>query len=78
MSRGVSAQITQKATGVWETDAPVKAGQRFGEIRFYAGETLIAEYPLCAAADVPALSFFTAFLRIFRSLSASENGTAGK
>ena len=71
VDRGVAATVTQKASFVSAADAPVAAGQRFGEVRFYAGDALIAEYPLYAAEDVPALSFLTAFLRIFRSLSAA-------
>ena len=68
LSRGAGAKITQETEYAEETDAPVEKGQVLGALRFYAGDALVAQYDLTAAADVPKLSFLKAIFRIFRSL----------
>ena len=69
ISKGAAAGVTQTTEITEETDAPVSAGQQFGAVRFYSGSELLAEYTLKAAADVPALTFFTALRRILGSLA---------
>ncbi len=68
LSRGAGAKITQETEYAEETDAPVEKGQVLGTLRFFAGDALVAQYDLTAAADVPKLSFLKAIRRIFRSL----------
>ncbi|MBQ9506589.1 MAG: D-alanyl-D-alanine carboxypeptidase [Clostridia bacterium] len=68
LSRGAGAKITQETEYAEETDAPIEKGQVLGALRFYAGDALVAQYDLTAAADVPKLSFLKAIFRIFRSL----------
>ena len=72
LSKGAGAEVVQKKDRFEEIDAPVAAGQTLGTVRFYAGETLIAEYALKAAYDVPALTFFSALRRIVRSLTEAK------
>lgn len=47
--------------------APVYTGQEVGKIIFTAGGVTLAEYDLCAQNDVEKITFFKAWLKIFRS-----------
>lgn len=48
-------------------DAPVYAGQELGKIVFTAGGVTLAEYGLYAQNDVEKITFFTAWVKLFRS-----------
>ncbi len=41
--------------------APVRAGEQVGRVYFYEGDTLLADAALCAAQDVPVLTFRSAW-----------------
>ena len=44
--------------------APVRKGERVGEVYFYHGETLLAQSTLCAAEDVPVMRFGAAWAKV--------------
>ena len=69
IGKGAASGITQETEYVQETDAPVAAGQQLGAVRFYHGDTLIAEYKLTAAFGVPALTFLSALRMLLKSLA---------
>ena len=47
--------------------APVCAGQELGKIIFTAGDVTLAEYSVYAQNDVEKITFFTAWIKLFRS-----------
>ena len=47
-------------------------GQVIGTLRVMAGDTLLKELPLTAEADVPRLSYWEIWLRVFRSAFGKE------
>ncbi len=72
MNKGAAAGVTRTVQRTEETDAPVSQGQTLGNVSFYAGETVVAQYPLKAAYSVAKLTFFTALRRIFYSLNVNR------
>ena len=72
LNKGAAAGVTRTIQRTEETDAPVLQGQTLGNVSFYAGETMIAQYPLKAAHSVPKLTFFSALKRILFSLKGDK------
>ena len=72
VNKGMSADITEKAELIRETEAPVRRGQVLGSYAIYAQGQPIAVYDIAAAYDVNKLTFFPALKRIFRSLRGTE------
>ena len=68
LSKGAVKDVAQKVELAEQIDAPVNKGQPLGHVVFYAGDDKIAQYALRAACDVPAITFFSALLRILRSV----------
>ena len=68
LSKGAVKEVAQKVELAEQIDAPVNKGQPLGHVVFYAGDDKIAQYALRAACDVPAITFFSALLRILRSV----------
>ncbi|MBR4701537.1 MAG: D-alanyl-D-alanine carboxypeptidase [Oscillospiraceae bacterium] len=66
------ASITRQVELEEELEAPVLRGQVIGTLRVMAGDTLLKELPLTAEADVPRLSYWEIWLRVFRSAFGKE------
>ena len=61
VKKGTEGQITAETELAQDLQAPVYAGQTVGVWRLKMGEETLAEYPLCAAAEVPAATLRWAY-----------------
>ena len=59
-----SAELTSVTVLPEYRQAPVRRGEQVGTVYFYRGETLLAQSALCAAADVPRISFRAAWGKV--------------
>ena len=66
------ASVTRQVELEEQLEAPVLRGQVIGTLRVMAGDTLLKELPLTAEADVPRLSYWEIWLRVFRSAFGKE------
>lgn len=72
VNKGAVQSITQKTDLPESVEAPVKKGQKLGELRFFAGETEIAAFPLLAARTVDRITLFDALWRILTAVRAEK------
>ena len=73
MPKEGAAELTAQITLPEELNAPVQQGQAVGTVRISAGETLLGEYDITAAADAPEMGFGTAFGLLWDALTG-QNG----
>ena len=73
MPKESAAELTAQLTLPDELDAPVQQGQAVGTVRILAGETVLGEYDICAAADAPEMDFGTALGLLWGALTG-QNG----
>lgn len=69
VNKGQGSQLEVKTLFFENLTAPVEAGQTIGKVQILLGETLVSEYELKAAEDVPALTFFTAMEKLLTSFT---------
>lgn len=69
VNKGQGSQLEVKTQFSENLTAPVEAGQTIGKVQIFLGETLVSEYELKAAEDVPALTFFTAMEKLLTSFT---------
>lgn len=69
VNKGQESQLEVKTQFSENLTAPVEAGQTIGKVQIFLGETLVSEYELKAAEDVPALTFFTAMEKLLTSFT---------
>lgn len=69
VNKGQGSQLEVKTQFSENLTAPVEAGQTIGKVQILLGETLVSEYELKAAEDVPALTFFTAMEKLLTSFT---------
>ena len=63
-----SAELTSVTVLPEYCQAPVRKGERVGEVYFYNGKTLLAQSTLCAAGDVPAMDLRAAWRKALHAL----------
>ena len=68
MEKGAAAELRTELTLPETMEAPVEQGQTVGKASVYAGETLISEAEVRAAADAPLLTFGGALELLWQSL----------
>ena len=68
MEKGVAAELRTELTLPETLEAPVEQGQVVGKASVYAGETLLSEAEVRAAADAPLLTFGGALELLWQSL----------
>lgn len=73
MPKESAAELTAQLTLPDELDAPVQQGQVVGMVRILAGESVLGEYDICAAADAPEMDFGTALGLLWGALTG-QNG----
>lgn len=73
MPKESAAELTAQLTLPDELDAPVQQGQAVGMVRILAGESVLGEYDICAAADAPEMDFGTALGLMWGALTG-QNG----
>ena len=73
MPKESAAELTAQLTLPDELDAPVQQGQAVGMVRILAGESVLGEYDICAAADAPEMDFGTALGLLWGTLTG-QNG----
>ena len=69
MPKESAAELTAQLTLPDELDAPVQQGQAVGMVRILAGESVLGEYDICAAADAPEMDFGTALGLLWGALT---------
>ena len=69
--KGAAASLRAELTVPETLEAPVERGQSVGKAAVYEGDTLLAEYDVCAAADAPLLTFDAALKLLWQSLLGS-------
>ena len=69
VDRGASASVTVETELTEEIEAPVARGDKIGSVRLFAGDKLIAEYPVTAVGNVKKITIAAALLKILRSIS---------
>ena len=72
MPKESAAELTAQLTLPDELDAPVQQGQAVGMVRILAGETVLGEYDICAAADAPEMDFGTALGLLWGTLTGQS------
>ena len=72
MPKESAAELTAQLTLPDELDAPVQQGQAVGMVRILAGETVLGEYDICAAADAPEMDFGTALGLLWGALTGQS------
>ena len=72
MPKESTAELTAQLTLPDELDAPVQQGQAVGMVRILAGETVLGEYDICAAADAPEMDFGTALGLLWGTLTGQS------
>ncbi len=70
LKKGMESAVSSQVELAADLEAPVEAGQIVGTWRLTAGEEILAEYPLKAAAAVPAMDFRTAYRLLWTALIA--------
>ena len=73
MPKESAVELTAQLTLPDELDAPVQQGQAVGMVRILAGESVLGEYDICAAADAPEMDFGTALGLLWGALTG-QNG----
>ena len=73
MPKESAAELTAQLTLPDELDAPVQQGQAVGMVRILAGESVLGEYDICAAADASEMDFGTALGLLWGALTG-QNG----
>ena len=72
MPKESAAELTAQLTLPDELDAPVQQGQAVGMVRILAGESVLGEYDICAAADAPETDFGTALGLLWGTLTGQS------
>ena len=72
MPKESAAELTAQLTLPDELDAPVQQGQAMGMVRILAGESVLGEYDICAAADAPEMDFGTALGLLWGTLTGQS------
>ena len=72
MPKESAAELTTQLTLPDELDAPVQQGQAVGMVRILAGESVLGEYDICAAADAPEMDFGTALGLLWGTLTGQS------
>ena len=72
MPKESAAELTAQLTLPDELDAPVQQGQAVGMVRILAGESVLGEYDICAAADAPEMDFGTALGLLWGTLTVQS------
>ena len=72
MPKESAAELTAQLTLPDELDAPVQQGQAVGMVRILAGESVLGEYDICAAADAPEMDFGTALGLLWGTLTVKS------
>ena len=72
MPKESAAELTAQLTLPDELDAPVQQGQAVGMVRILAGESVLGEYDICAAADAPEMDFGTALGLLWGTLTGQS------
>ena len=68
MEKGQAGELTQQLSLPDAVDAPVRAGQVVGTVRFLRDGEPVASVPVCAAADVEKIGFGTLLGRILTNI----------
>ncbi len=68
LEKGAGANLTASVELPEEAEAPVSAGQQLGRVVVRAGDTVLGEYPVTAAADTPRLTFEGAARMLWESV----------
>ena len=71
LEKGQSGALTARLDLPGQVDAPVTAGTALGSVQVYSGETLLGEYPVCAAQTVERLDFGSALRLLAGRLTAA-------
>lgn len=69
LRRDAPAELTAQLELPPELEAPVHKGQTVGTVHITAGEELLGEYDICAAADAPEMDFDTAWGLLWTALT---------
>ena len=72
MPREGAAELTAELELPETLEAPVQQGQAVGAVRIRAGETLMGEYDICAAADAEKMDFGAAFGLLWGALTGQD------
>ena len=72
MPKESAAELTAQLTLPDELDAPVQQGQAVGMVRILAGESVLGEYDICAAADALEMDFGTALGLLWGALTGQS------
>ena len=68
LEKGAGADLRAELTLPAALEAPVQRGQSVGKVEIYAGDTLLSEAEVTAAADAPVLTFGDALELLWQSL----------
>ena len=68
LEKGAGAGLRAELTLPEALEAPVQRGQSVGKVEIYAGDTLLSEAEVTAAADAPVLTFGDALELLWQSL----------
>lgn len=68
LEKGAGAGLRAELTLPEALEAPVQRGQSVGKVEIYAGDTLLSEAEVTAAADAPVLTFGDALEQLWQSL----------
>ena len=72
LPREGAAELTAELELPETMEAPVQQGQAVGAVRIRAGETLMGEYDICAAADAEKMDFGAAFGLLWGALTGQD------
>lgn len=68
LKKGEGAALTAQLQLQEELEAPIEAGQQLGSVQLLAGETVLGEYPVTAAAAVPRMDLALGLRRLLEAL----------
>ncbi len=68
IEKEMADQIEQVVNLVEDVQAPVVMGQILGHVEIMVGDSVVATYPLRAAADIDKMNFFRAFVVLGKEL----------
>ena len=68
LEKGAGAGLRAELTLPEALEAPIQRGQSVGKVEIYAGDTLLSEAEVTAAADAPVLTFGDALELLWQSL----------
>ena len=71
LKKGTEKELTCSVSLETEVEAPVKTGQKLGEVTVSQNGKVLAAYPLSAAKDVGRRTFFASLSRLFSLLAAN-------